>query len=123
MVDQAEVVSADLEASNGVVHMINAVLLPPDIAEALVGGDDMETTTTTEATTTTAAAASDTIADFVAGNEDFSILLSRGGSRRPHRCNRRSRGNTDRVRPLTRPSRLPPDTRNHRRGTAGRTGP
>ena len=76
MVNEAEVVSADLEASNGVVHVINAVLLPPDIAEALVGGDDMETTTTTEATTTTAAAASDTIADLVAGNEDFSILLA-----------------------------------------------
>jgi transforming growth factor-beta-induced protein len=32
MVNDAEVVSADLMADNGIVHVINGVLLPPDIA-------------------------------------------------------------------------------------------
>jgi transforming growth factor-beta-induced protein len=82
----AEVVSADLEAENGVVHVINAVLLPPDVADALgVAGattttEAMEETTTTEAmeetTTTEAMEESNTIADIVAGNEDFSTLLA-----------------------------------------------
>ena len=35
MVNEATVVSADLIADNGIVHVINGVLLPPDIAEAL----------------------------------------------------------------------------------------
>ncbi|MEX1280441.1 MAG: fasciclin domain-containing protein [Acidimicrobiia bacterium] len=96
----AEVVSADLEADNGIVHVINAVLLPPDVADALgvAAGDttttteagettttEAEETTTTEADetttteaeeTTTTEAAGETIADIVAGNEDFSTLLA-----------------------------------------------
>ena len=35
MINEATVVSADLVADNGIVHVIDAVLLPPDIAEAL----------------------------------------------------------------------------------------
>ena len=35
MTNEATVVSADLVADNGVVHVINGVLLPPDIAEVL----------------------------------------------------------------------------------------
>lgn len=35
MVNEATVVSADLIADNGIVHVINGVLLPPDIAAAL----------------------------------------------------------------------------------------
>ena len=65
MVNDATVVSADLEADNGIVHVINAVLLPPDF-------EMMEE----ETTTTTVQEASNTIADIVAGNEDFSILLA-----------------------------------------------
>jgi transforming growth factor-beta-induced protein len=43
MVDDATVVSADLIADNGIVHVIDSVLLPPDVAEALAsGGDDMD---------------------------------------------------------------------------------
>jgi uncharacterized surface protein with fasciclin (FAS1) repeats len=60
MVDQATVVSADLEASNGVVHVIDAVLLPPDIAEALGVGEETTTTTTTMAETTTTTVAETT---------------------------------------------------------------
>ena len=33
--ETAEVVSADLEADNGIVHVINQVILPPSVAEAL----------------------------------------------------------------------------------------
>jgi uncharacterized surface protein with fasciclin (FAS1) repeats len=54
----ANVVSADLEAENGIVHVINAVLLPEAVAEALGADAAPETTTTTaapETTTTTAA--------------------------------------------------------------------
>lgn len=39
MVDNATVAAADIEASNGVVHVIDAVILPPSIKEALVSTD------------------------------------------------------------------------------------
>ena len=35
MINEATVVSADLLADNGIVHVINGVLLPPDVAAAL----------------------------------------------------------------------------------------
>jgi transforming growth factor-beta-induced protein len=35
MVNDANIVQTDLEASNGVIHVIDAVLLPPTVAEAL----------------------------------------------------------------------------------------
>jgi transforming growth factor-beta-induced protein len=38
-VNDAEVVSADLVADNGIVHVINGVLLPPDIAISFDSGD------------------------------------------------------------------------------------
>jgi len=41
MINNATVVMADVEASNGIIHVIDAVILPPTIAEALLGdGDD-----------------------------------------------------------------------------------
>jgi transforming growth factor-beta-induced protein len=49
--DTANVVVTDIVASNGIIHVIDAVLIPP-------------------------ATASSTIADVVAGNEDFSTLLA-----------------------------------------------
>lgn len=78
MIDQATVVSADLEADNGIVHVINAVLLPPDIAAALgVGAPDEtpeETTTTTEAMEPTIA---EIVAESAAGDPaEFTILLA-----------------------------------------------
>lgn len=77
MVNEATVVSADLEADNGVVHVINGVLLPPDIAEALGAAAPSDTTTTTMATTTTTEAPADpTIAEIVAGSPDHTILLA-----------------------------------------------
>jgi len=84
MVNDATVVSADLQAENGIVHVINAVLLPPTVAEALGVAMVEETTTTTvaETTTTTMAEAMDpTIAEIVvelasADPAEFTILLA-----------------------------------------------
>lgn len=82
MVDAATVVSADLEADNGIVHVINGVLLPPDIAEALgVAGPEETTTTTMAETTTTTEAPEPTIAEIVAelaagDPAEFTILLA-----------------------------------------------
>ena len=58
-------VSADLAADNGIVHVINQVILPPTIAQALGVAAPEETTTTTEATTTTTEAPLPTIAEIV----------------------------------------------------------
>ena len=86
MINEATVVSADLIADNGIVHVIDAVLLPPDIAEALgvamaEEGMEEETTTTTEATTTTTEAMEPTIAEIVAeaaagDPAQFTVLLA-----------------------------------------------
>jgi len=86
MINEATVVSADLTADNGIVHVIDGVLLPPDIAEALgvaMAEEPMEeeTTTTTEATTTTTEAMEPTIVDIVveaaAGDPaEFTVLLA-----------------------------------------------
>ncbi|MFN1835886.1 fasciclin domain-containing protein [Balneola sp. MJW-20] len=40
MVDNATVVAADVEASNGVVHVIDSVILPPSIQAALAGEEE-----------------------------------------------------------------------------------
>ncbi len=82
--ETAEVVSADLTADNGIVHVINQVILPPTIAEALGVAAPEETTTTTEApttTTTTEAPAEPTIAEIVvelaSGDPaEFTVLLA-----------------------------------------------
>jgi len=85
MINEATVVSADLVADNGIVHVIDGVLLPPDVAEALgvAMADDMEeeTTTTTEATTTTTEAMDPTIAEIVVAaatgdSPEFTVLLA-----------------------------------------------
>lgn len=79
MVDEATVVSADLAADNGIVHVINGVLLPSAVASALgVAGAEQTTTTTT---TTTAAPEEPTIAAIVADlasadPAEFTILLA-----------------------------------------------
>jgi uncharacterized surface protein with fasciclin (FAS1) repeats len=80
-IDGAEVVSADLAADNGIVHVINAVLLPPDVAEALgvaMGGDMEEETTTTTTTTTTEAPAEEpgTIVDVAVESGEFPTLVA-----------------------------------------------
>jgi uncharacterized surface protein with fasciclin (FAS1) repeats len=57
--DTVRVTSTDIEARNGVIHVIDAVLLPP-VEEAESMADE----------------AAGTIADVVAGNADFSTLLA-----------------------------------------------
>jgi uncharacterized surface protein with fasciclin (FAS1) repeats len=39
MVDNAKVTMADINASNGVVHVIDTVILPPSIKEALAASE------------------------------------------------------------------------------------
>jgi uncharacterized surface protein with fasciclin (FAS1) repeats len=77
-IDGAEVVSADLAADNGIVHVINAVLLPPDVAEALgvAMGGDMEETTTTTTTTTEAPEELGTIVDVAVESGEFPTLVA-----------------------------------------------
>jgi uncharacterized surface protein with fasciclin (FAS1) repeats len=85
--ETATVVSADLVADNGIVHVINAVLLPPDVAEMLSAAPMEDTTTTTTTTTaapettTTTEAALPTIAEIVAeaaagDPAEFTVLLA-----------------------------------------------
>ena len=81
--ETATVVSADLEADNGIVHVINAVLLPPDVAEALgvAAGEEMAEEEETTTTTTEAAMEDPTIAEIVvaqaAGDPaEFTVLLA-----------------------------------------------
>jgi uncharacterized surface protein with fasciclin (FAS1) repeats len=76
LVDEATVVSADLRADNGIVHVINGVLLPPDVAAALGAAAPEEATTTT-----TEAPADPTIAEIVAelaagDPAEFTVLLA-----------------------------------------------
>jgi len=40
MIDIATVTTADVEASNGVVHIIDAVILPPDVKKLVAPGDN-----------------------------------------------------------------------------------
>lgn len=73
--DTAQVVSADLTAQNGIVRVINQVILPPSVADALGVAAPPETTMTT----TTEAPAEPTIADIViaaAGGGGFTTLLA-----------------------------------------------
>jgi transforming growth factor-beta-induced protein len=76
MVNEADVVSADLRADNGIVHVINGVLLPPDIAMEF----DMAASEEVQASTTTVPA-EPTIAELVselagADEAEFTILLA-----------------------------------------------
>lgn len=56
--DTANVVTTDIQATNGVIHVIDAVLLPPAEGEAMDG--EMPAT----------------VVDVAAGNEDFSTLVT-----------------------------------------------
>ncbi|MDZ7703720.1 MAG: fasciclin domain-containing protein [Trueperaceae bacterium] len=62
----ATVIDSDIEADNGLIHAINAVLLSP--------ADDAEMDTEMDTDTAAATAASETIVDIVVGDERFSTL-------------------------------------------------
>jgi transforming growth factor-beta-induced protein len=69
-VDGAEVVAADLVADNGIIHVIDAVILPPDVAEILSAGMEEETTTTEPAVEL------GTIVDVAVASGDFPTLVA-----------------------------------------------
>jgi uncharacterized surface protein with fasciclin (FAS1) repeats len=56
-INSAKIVATDIQASNGIVHVIDAVILPPSVAGS-------------------AAASNQTIAAIAAGNPDFSTLVA-----------------------------------------------
>ena len=56
-IQNAKITSTDIQASNGIVHVIDAVILPPSLAKA-------------------ASTADQTIAAIAAGNPDFSTLVA-----------------------------------------------
>jgi len=58
MVNDATVVTADVKASNGVIHIIDKVLVPPKMEDAHDDHDDHDHPTTTAAATTAAAESS-----------------------------------------------------------------
>ncbi len=72
MVDGANVTAVDVDASNGVIHVIDAVLLPPDVAEALAGAmeeDAMEDEAMEDELPAT-------VVDIALRSDDFSILVA-----------------------------------------------
>ena len=72
MVNGATVTAVDVDASNGVIHVIDSVLLPPDVAEALTGAmeeDAMEEDAMEET-------AFDTVVDVALSSDDFSTLVA-----------------------------------------------
>ncbi len=81
-VNDAKVVTADVPASNGVIHVIDKVLVPSDIdVAALLGG-------ATAPTTTAPAPAAETIADLTTTNkagdatpEDLTVYFASGSAR------------------------------------------
>ena len=56
-INSSKIVSTDIQASNGIVHVIDAVLLPPGVAKSATTSDQ-------------------TIAAIAAGNPDFSTLVA-----------------------------------------------
>ena len=78
LINDANVISADIEASNGVIHVIDKVLLPPpsdDMNEEPVGVTLATMTSTTEEPVDTVIAGS-TIMDIAAESDDFSTLVA-----------------------------------------------
>ena len=78
--DSATVVAADVAASNGIIHVIDAVLLPPSIAEVLLGDDmaedDMAEDDMAEDDMADEEADPGTIVDVAVGAGSFEILVA-----------------------------------------------
>jgi uncharacterized surface protein with fasciclin (FAS1) repeats len=73
MVNDANVTAVDVDASNGVIHVIDAVLLPADVAEALGAAamEDEDAMDEDEAMEDIPA----TVVDIASSSDDFSILV------------------------------------------------
>ncbi len=71
-INDVNVVIADVEASNGIIHAVDGVLLPPTVAEALgLGGDAMEEEEAMEEVVET-----NTVVDVAAEAGSFTTLLA-----------------------------------------------
>jgi transforming growth factor-beta-induced protein len=77
-VNGANVIAADVDASNGVIHVIDAVLLPPDVdpAALLAGADDMDEATEGMEGDMDEAADANTIVDVAVEAGTFETLVA-----------------------------------------------
>ena len=76
-VNGANVIIADVAASNGVIHAIDAVLLPPDVdAAALLAPAEAEAPVETDAPAEEEAAEVGTIVDVAVSNGSFQTLVA-----------------------------------------------
>ena len=77
-VNDANIVMADVMASNGVIHAIDAVLLPPDVAAMLAGDESMDGEAMDDDAMDDGAMMDDmgSIVDIAVGNPDFSTLVT-----------------------------------------------
>jgi uncharacterized surface protein with fasciclin (FAS1) repeats len=77
MVNEANVIAADVMASNGVIHAIDAVLLPPDVdPSALLADEAMEDESMSDEEMSDEAAEGDTIVDVAVAADDFTTLVA-----------------------------------------------
>ena len=74
-VNDANVVTADVQASNGVIHVIDSVLLPPDVAPAARHESDRSDELTDEEAATADDMAADEMAD---GNTSVDVAVGAG---------------------------------------------
>ena len=74
-VNDANVVTADVQASNGVIHVIDSVLLPPDVDPAALLESDMSDDMTDEEAATEDDMATDEMAD---GNTIVDVAVEAG---------------------------------------------
>ncbi len=71
--DNSKVTSADILASNGKIHVIDTVLIPPSVAAA---SEAASATVSTDSSSDTARADLPNIAEIASGNDAFSTLVS-----------------------------------------------
>jgi len=72
-VNDANVIQADVEASNGVIHAVNQVLLPEDLTETLQ--TRMESGASPEESQSSQMQGSQTIVSLASNNDNFSTLV------------------------------------------------
>jgi uncharacterized surface protein with fasciclin (FAS1) repeats len=73
--DDANVITADIMASNGIIHVIDKVLLPPE-DDAMTSNEPAESSASPVATPATTDEELGTIVDIAVANEDFSIVVA-----------------------------------------------
>lgn len=70
-INMSEVIVTDVQSSNGIIHAIDSVLIPPTEADESEGGEEQTADEPVQPETPTG-----TILDIAAGNPDFSILAT-----------------------------------------------